>query len=432
MNTYRIHEANIERLHSKVNRIRNKCAKYGCDFHYAEVGEEFVPRIDDDDNEVIDKYILVECEGTAQVNGWEFAGTIDFLDGGNVVRKAIDVDIPARFNTCECECEHCHSRRHRKNTYIVYNSTTGEFKQVGSSCVSDFTGGLSAEQIASYISLFDEMIEGESIPSSGWSKRYYPLDDILAYAVDYVSNEGYLSSQYDSYHNTKSSVLVAYEYDNGCRYLTPGDKEEVEAYRAKFHPDYSSKEIIDQVAEIKSYVNSMEGDTDYARNLKVLANTQYIEYKQFGYVCSMVPVYNRHIEDIARAKRQAQEHEAELGSQFQGQVGDRIRIELPDWSVITSWDSQFGHTTRYKLTDKAGNVYMWDSSTYIDTDRPLLAIVGTVKKHDTFRDINQTWLTRCKCEYGRRPTKEDIKSAEAAGQSVTEYIAEVMNLMEAV
>ena len=38
---YSIFEGNLERLEQKLVRIQNKCKKYGADFHYEVVGEEF-------------------------------------------------------------------------------------------------------------------------------------------------------------------------------------------------------------------------------------------------------------------------------------------------------------------------------------------------------------------------------------------------------
>lgn len=40
---------------------------------------------------------------------------------------------------------------------------TGEFKQVGRSCLKDFTGGLDASAVAQYISFFDELIGGKGL-----------------------------------------------------------------------------------------------------------------------------------------------------------------------------------------------------------------------------------------------------------------------------
>lgn len=422
MNTYRIHEANLDRLHSKVNRIRNKCAKYGCDFHYAEIGEEFETWFDEQKQEHVDKYIIVECEGTARINDWEFVGTIDFLEAGNVIRQALDISVPDRYRTCECECEHCHSHRHRKNTYIVHNTKTGEFKQVGSSCVADFTGGLSVEEIAMYISFYDELIDfGERPVGSSWSKRYFKVDDILKYATGYIDHLGYVSTSVP-YNSTKEQVLTAWAVDNE-KLVSEANKIEVKEFRDKFHIDLDSPELLERVAAMKAYVLSVEDETDYIKNIKVLVQSEYIDGKQVGYVCYIPAMYNKHIEYTTEKERRAAEAEKEKVSEFQGDVGDRLTIWYPEYTVITSWENQFGTTIRYKITDGNNNVYMWDSSTFIETDRPLISIKGTVKKLDTFNGVKQTWLTRCRLEYGRRPTSEDIHAAEDAGISVTEYLA---------
>ena len=47
--TYKIFEGNLERLEKKLIRIANKCKKYGCDFHYEQVGEIFEDVKDDED-----------------------------------------------------------------------------------------------------------------------------------------------------------------------------------------------------------------------------------------------------------------------------------------------------------------------------------------------------------------------------------------------
>lgn len=41
MTQYSIYEGNMERLEKKLNRIYGKCKKYGCEFSYRQVGEEF-------------------------------------------------------------------------------------------------------------------------------------------------------------------------------------------------------------------------------------------------------------------------------------------------------------------------------------------------------------------------------------------------------
>ena len=74
---YAIFEGNMERLEKKMIRIKNKCQKFGCDFHYEKVGEEYREIKDADGNDVTAKFILIDAEGIAKVNGWRFIASVD-------------------------------------------------------------------------------------------------------------------------------------------------------------------------------------------------------------------------------------------------------------------------------------------------------------------------------------------------------------------
>ena len=159
---YAIYEGNIDRLEKKLKRISNKCKAYGCDFHYEQTGEEFRELKDEKGNKHTARFVLVEAEGTAIINDWEFIAELEHTENGNIITGVAGVEVPERYYTSKPMCEHCNSKRFRKNTYIVRNKQTGEFKQVGKSCLKDFTHGMSAEAVTQYMSLFDTLIEGET------------------------------------------------------------------------------------------------------------------------------------------------------------------------------------------------------------------------------------------------------------------------------
>lgn len=411
MGQFAIHEANLERLQKKVQRIRNKCIKFGCEFTYEEKGEEFRTYTDADGNETVTRYIIVEASGTAKVNGWEFAATIDHTEAGNIIRKfKEDVEVPERYYTCDPDCEHCHSKRHRKDTYLVYNTETQEFKQVGSSCVNDFTNGLSAEAIAQYISFFDELIEGQAPYPGSSFQRYYRLVEILKYANTVVDCIGYVStsSALRDEDTTRSFVTNIYNYYNRRPSMFKKEIEDVEAFLNKFSPDFDSNTNLAKVDQVIEHFKSAEDESDYIHNLKVIANSEYITARNLGYAVSMIAAYNREMDIQTQRAKAAEEHanEAET-SKFLGAVGERIVINnIASVTAITSWSNQYGETIRYKIVDTDGNVIMWDSSTGIYSDRPVVSITGTIKKHDEFRDVKQTWLIRCKVVYGEKQPEE--------------------------
>lgn len=124
---YAIYEGNIDRLEKKLKRISNKCKAYGCDFHYEQTGEEFRELKDEKGNKYTARFVLVEAEGTAIINDWEFIAELEHTENGNIITGVAGVEVPERYYTSKPMCEHCNSKRYRKNTYIVRNKTTGEF-----------------------------------------------------------------------------------------------------------------------------------------------------------------------------------------------------------------------------------------------------------------------------------------------------------------
>jgi len=73
---YSIYEGNFERLEVKLGRIKKKCLKYGCDFHYEVVGDEY-RTVEFDGKKVNARFILVDAEGTTVINGWTFVASIE-------------------------------------------------------------------------------------------------------------------------------------------------------------------------------------------------------------------------------------------------------------------------------------------------------------------------------------------------------------------
>lgn len=176
---YEIFEDNMPRLQKKLARIQKKCIEYGCEFSYQELGETF-KQVRDEETGVkhTAKFITVDVSGTAHVNDWEFIATIEHSKPINIIRSfRPEVQIPESYYTADTRCDRCNTKRNRKDTYLIRNTITGEFKQVGKTCLKDFTKGLSAEAVTAYVSWFDELIKGEQ-PTPGF-KSYYPVSEVL-------------------------------------------------------------------------------------------------------------------------------------------------------------------------------------------------------------------------------------------------------------
>ena len=102
------------------------------------------------------RYVLIQVYGEVIHNDWEFVAVIAHEDAGNVIRQMKeDIEVPARYYYTDPVCEHCNTKRKRKDTYLIHNVSSDEWKQVGKTCLTEFTNGMDAELVASYISTFN-------------------------------------------------------------------------------------------------------------------------------------------------------------------------------------------------------------------------------------------------------------------------------------
>ena len=388
---YRIFEGNMERLEKKLQRISNKCMKYGNDFTYEKIGEEFAEHEDENGKYTV-KYIIIEAEGKAIINDWKFIASVQHTDKGNIIKRCCEVEVPERYYNSACTCEHCNSKRYRKDTYIVQNTISGEFKQVGKSCLKDFTCGMSAEGIASYISLFDELIEGEYIEPDYHATRYIEVKEAMQYIAETIKHFGYVKSE--ETRPTKQRAREYFEVEHGMigRYYGKYAEElraEIEAVSFDAKSDYA-KDLTEKVLE---WIKRQDEPNNYFHNLKTVCSLEYITFENFGLLASVFPAYDRNLE---REKRRAKEHAQDQKSEYVGNVGDRITVQIADFTIVTSWETDFGTTFIYKIVDANGNIYTWKTSGGIADETKV--ITGTVKSHKEYRGIKQTELTRCRAK----------------------------------
>lgn len=405
--TFAVWEGFMDDLRKKVARIQNKCRKFGCDFIFKEVGEEIreVPSNEEDPITkkpvmVKCKFILVQAEGTAVINDWEFVAGVEHTPAGNIYSKALtSVEIPIRYrNTDSCTCEHCNTKRIRKNTCIIRNTKTGEFKQVGNSCLNDFTHGMSASMVTWYASLKTIFKDAEEKPVSGWSwyQKYYDTKEFLQFTAETIRHFGYSKS--DGADSTKSRVQDFFDVRHGnTKYWEAKEIRHIQDMMeyVRFNPD--SPEAVKMTEEALAWIADQEATNDYLHNLKVVTSLKETNSSRFGLLVSLFPTYNRELEHQAKKKA---EEEAGKKSKHIGKIGDRVEINVQSVKCITSWESNFGYyptiTYIWKIVDTEGNVFTWKTSKGLDEDNPPKTLKGTVKEHKEFRGVLQTELTRCK------------------------------------
>lgn len=398
MARYFVYEGNMEKLEKKLKTIENKCAKYDVYFRFEIVGHEFREIKDENKNVITVKYIEVEVEGNLRHENWEFIGTIDHHRIGNIIRQFnTSVEVPDRYRHTDPICEHCNTRRSRKFTYLVHNTETDEWKQVGRSCLKEFTKGLDAEAAAYMEQWFHNLEDADGCFTGISYDPRYSLKDILCYAKECVTKFGYVSTsdedvQYGDKHSTKEQTWKFYRALELGGMFTEADRKEAEYYGIDAMTDENKQYVDDAIAWIRSNTE----EDGYMFNLRVACDEDYIPFRNLGLAVSLMPTYYRHLKNLEyeEKKKKAAELESQ-SSQYQGTKGQRLTVKIESAECVCSFDGFYGMTYMYKFIDAAGNIYMWSTGKSLETDK-ITSITGTVKNHDEYRGVKQTHLTRCK------------------------------------
>lgn len=403
MKRFSVYEGFMPQLLQKCNKIKNKCKKLGCEFHFEQIGEEIREIQCPDKIKRNFKFIVVEVEGTAKLNDWEFVSTIEHTEKGNIFKKALtNIEIPERYRDEAPICEHCHSNRYRKDTYIVRNINTGEFKQVGKSCLKDFTNGMSVSDVTFYLSIKDMFEEYESKPinSTGFKESYFDTKELLQFAAETIKHFGYIKTKdYDGYYNphaTKYKVEEFFAVSTGrTAFLNPKEIKEIQDTMDQVNFDPDSEDTIQTVELALSWIKEQEDTNDYIHNLKVITSLDYIKYSNLGVLISLIPTYFKAMS--IETKRKEQENQDKKSS-WVGQVGEKINVQVQSIDCVTSWDRSYnGYSNQttylYKIVDIDNNIYTWKTATVLEN---VSALSGTIKAHDNYNGTKQTALTRCK------------------------------------
>jgi len=383
-NEYRIPEENIKLLTKKITSINNKAKKLGCgSITLQTIGKDYVALKDGNiisEEEIIAnklagintefyKRIIIEIEGTApHLNGWEFMATLEHLENGqNIIRKATNEEIPSEYRTAEVKCDHCGIKRARKNTYLIRNTETGEYKQVGSGCLLDFFNGRDPHNTAKYAELLTTL-DGTISGFYGMTKpaAYIETKHYLNYVEECIKSFGWIGRSTAKFNQT-ATADEAYNMMFGKCSTVPNNEAKVE--------------------DALNWLATQTPSSDYMYNLKTACSNEYIHHKLIGIVAALMITYQKHLNKQRPVLDTSK-------SNFIGNINDKIEITATVKRCV-SFESNWGFGYFNTFVDDNGNVIVWKTSSGLEEGKTY-NIKGTVKSHDTYKEEKQTYLTRCK------------------------------------
>lgn len=380
---YNIPAANMEKLEGKIAKLNKKAKKAGT----GEITLTVISKLADtqDDGSVKLTYQVAIDGETPKIEGWAFISKInhnmDPTGESNLVYDMPGTTFPEEYRKAKADCEHCGYTRKRRDTYILLNDE-GDHMQVGRTCIQDFIGVDPEKVVAQaerYVSATDTLGEATG---EGWGMNDHRTIDLykyLAYVSKNIREFGWISGK-DAFENGKVSTAVTALDD---MFWQP-------PLEVKTKPTDEDKALaVETIDHVKALV---PGDNSYLHNIITIAAEGYLDGKATGLAASMIAVYNRHLEYLAK-----QAAAPDLSkSQYVGKERERITVSV---TVIGKrwFDGHFGSTALVRMVDSNSNLIItFTTGKFADTVEigDNVAIKGTVKKHEEYKGVKQTALNR--------------------------------------
>lgn len=397
---YLIPTENMESFEKKIARIRRKAERAKVDFSYKRL--EPVQKETDLPGVTVECVpVMVECK--IHYENWIVIAVLDHHEVGNVIhlvegewKPSAELALPSRFRTAKSFCEHCNTMRSRNKTVVIYNTQTKQFKQVGTTCLREYTGGIDAEAIAA----FEEAIKSpeEFLGVSGSSKFFIETKDYLSAVVATMSLYGFMSKK------KAAEINEEVRYNNNIKRVEATctkavhlmtNNEKPNEMSNKWHNIYKSKDTEAFVEDALEWIKSYNEPNDFMENLRVICSGSHIKVSDVGFAACLMDLYKRHLEHEKTRKQKEQENEM---YRYYGEVGEKVTLN-GRLACVTSYSTQFGVMFIYKMIYNSA-IFVWKTSKYlgIDDSGAEVNLVGTIKEHSEFRGVKQNMLVRCKVE----------------------------------
>jgi hypothetical protein len=265
---------------------------------------------------------------------------------------------------------------------------------VGRNCLGDFLGAFANDphMIWKFLEDFESLTRDDSDPDSAFGPTgdamFSPLD-VLTATFKVIKTHGWLAA--------------------GAAFNNPGIGKPTAArvrillFETGKYADKARAEVAnvtldeDRINGALAWARTLEGDSDYVRNIRTLANAEAVGYKHIGFVASIISAHDRALDRETERVRKAEAREALPESNWVGDIGNRITIKYVTLDNIRELDGNFGITYLHKMTDADGNELVWFASkNNLCKVGDTINMTATVKRHGEFNGRKNTVINRAK------------------------------------
>lgn len=330
---------------------------------------------------------------TPKINGWEFLSVVMHRPAGNEFINVTDTAADlSSFVYTDKHCDHCLKNRVRNATFLVRHDD-GQIKQVGSTCLTDYTGVKSpqahAKQMENIYNLFRELRGGWGSTAGRTTKKFF-LSEWVAFVNMQIREDGrYMSRNY--------------VYDNGG--ITTGEAAKATIIAASENPNAKVPTDADYDAADKciEWVRSDEGRKvcedmgDYGINLLAACKSDdgdAVAENVMNIIAPLPAIY-------ARAEAKKAQEAVQTTQEYNGQIKDRLLLSLTITKLSREIAGDYGAFAYVTMQDAQGRWYKASMNCKVTRNLTVgqtIALTGTVTKQavDTFTGNKTTTLNRCK------------------------------------
>jgi len=395
---FSIPTVNLPSLQKSISKLQKKAVKLGLGEIRFEVIKQYKFDVSDPGSMFEEKMSMtdVRVAGDAPIiEGWKFVASMDFSEQFGLLISKVDNDevLPENYllsNGDAYLCEHCFSKRLRRKAYLVRNIVTGEWKQVGSACVKDFTGHVTPAQLARYWGYLREAsaLSEDFTRHSREEDGLFPLHHFVTHVVAISRQWGYKSNSKAAREDgTIPTSIDVTNWIHEKAHAVLGMLSSKSAYKdldVSKRDGKIAKEAIDwalALTEDECFNN------DFLFNLKKIADAGMAPAYHLGYATAMASAYLRTI----KVKEQQKQSEY-----YPAKVKDRVELKNLTAVFHTSWDTQFGTTHLYKFESGAYTFTWFASSGQNIYKNDVVDLKATIKNFEEYKGTKQTIITRAK------------------------------------
>jgi hypothetical protein len=387
-----VHSSKLYQVQTVVDKLNKRAKKLGLEALIVKVGEK---KVFEDEFFRADVCYEVTITGESPViRGWKLVAVLNHFPNKetnkyeNLIRVVPGEHPPVSYRESSPFCDHCGINRFRKDTFVVQNVNTNEFKQVGSACVADFLGHKDPKALlewAKFPKIFEDHFRGWGAPSDYYTE--FTVTAFLTKTAAVLRNSPWVSSQ--KARETGETATYSDVLEQFSSTLKPQNRIEI-IEEDKLLADGAVAWILGlPEAEIRK--------NDYLYNCRVIINTGIVNQKTYAITASIIPSYKRElVKNIERKQIKPSNHFGAVGEKANLNVKFLYRNEYAK-DRYSRYDSEVGYI--YRFVDDDGNIFIWFTGSLFnfEKDQPL-KVRGTIKAHGEYKETKQTVLTRCKIE----------------------------------